>query len=77
MYDQLCEFTHPNWSGALGSYGKIDREQFTLKLGSNIRRPPIAFGLAPLIGGLIMFEHYYNDLTDLLYGLNDYFENDS
>jgi len=74
MYDRLCEFTHPNWSGVLGSYGKIDRERFILRLGSDLRRQPIAFGLEPLIGGLTIFEHYYNDLAGLLYKLNDYFD---
>lgn len=77
MYDRLCEFTHPNWSGLLGSYGKTDRERFKPRLGSDLRKPPLAFGLAPLIGGLTIFEHYYNDLAELLHKLNDYFDSPS
>ena len=33
-YDELSEFAHPNWSGCLGSYGKIDEEKFLLELNS-------------------------------------------
>lgn len=76
-YDHLCEFIHPNWCGALGSYGKIDRERFKLRLGSGVRRPPLTLGLSPLIGGLTIFEHYYNDLADLLYKMNDYLDSGS
>lgn len=73
MYDRMCEFTHPNWSGSLGSYGKIDKKH-QLNLGANLRRPPIEFGLDPLIWGLGIFEYYYNDLADRLYDLNNYFD---
>ena len=74
MYNTLCEFTHPNWSGALGSYGKIDRENYRLHLGKEHSQPPLAFGLGPLIGSLAIFQDYYNDLGAKLNDLNDFFE---
>ena len=47
MYDNLCEFTHPNWSGVMGSYSKIDKQEYTLYLGKEHGKPPLAFGLGP------------------------------
>lgn len=32
-YDQLCEFSHPNWSGCMGSYSTIANDGLTLLLG--------------------------------------------
>lgn len=74
MYDWLCEFTHPNWSGTMGAYGRMDREAFALSLGSENGRAPIVLGLAPFVASLELFEHYYNDLADQLGNLNTYFE---
>lgn len=75
MYDWLCEFTHPNWSGALGAYGKINHEKYSLSLGSKNSRVPIMLGLGPFNSSLKLFEHYYNGLTEQLNALNEYFEN--
>lgn len=73
-YDTLCEFTHPNWFGVLGSYGKLDWEELTLHLGTERRGPPISFGLDPLIMSLVIMQNYYNDLAKLLSKLNEHFE---
>ncbi len=74
MYDWLCEFTHPNWSGVLGAYGKANLKKYSLTLGSKNSRVPIMLGLAPFNASLKLFEHYYNKLTKQLYSLNEYFE---
>jgi hypothetical protein len=74
MYDGLCEFAHPNWSGVLGAYGKVDHQRYSLSLGSKNSRVPIILGLAPFNASLKLFEHYYNDLTEQLNTLNAYFE---
>jgi len=74
MYDTLCEFTHPNWSGVMGSYSKIEKEKLILHLGKHHRKPPLAFGLGPLIGSLAIFQDYYNVLADVLQSLNDGYE---
>ncbi|MFZ5776379.1 MAG: hypothetical protein ACOY3Z_12925 [Thermodesulfobacteriota bacterium] len=73
MYNTLCEFTHPNWSGVMGSYSWIEKEKYLLHLGKEHRQPPIAFGLGPLIGGLAIFQDYYNALADVLTSINDYY----
>lgn len=73
-YDALCESTHPNWVGTMGSFGKIDREQFELKLGSYDKTNGFSVGVNALLGALMTFEKCYNELADLTYGLNAYFE---
>ena len=73
-YDTLCEFTHPNWAGAMGSFSKIDHEQHRLVLGVKPSGPPVSFGLDPLIISLVVTQDYYNDLARVLGELNAYFE---
>lgn len=74
MYDTLCEFTHPNWCGVMGSYSKVEEEKFILHLGKQHSTPPLAFGLGPLIGSLAIIQDYYNALADVLQLLNDGYE---
>ncbi len=74
MYDTLCEFTHPNYSGVIGSYAKLDPKGHVLYLGKQHANPPLAFGLGPLIGCLGIFLDYYNDLADKLKALNESYE---
>jgi hypothetical protein len=74
MYDTLCEFTHPNWSGVMGSYSKLDTKENILYLGKEHANPPLAFGLGPLIAGLAIFQDYYNALADVLTAINDRYE---
>lgn len=75
MYDTLCEFTHPNWSGCMGSYSKLDAAKYTLHLGREHANPPVtAFGLVPLIAGLVIFQDHYNALSGLLKAINDRYD---
>ena len=74
MYNSLCEFTHPNWSGVMGSYSRTEKEKYLLHLGKEHRPPPLAFGLGPLIGALVMFQHYYDTLATVLASINDYYD---
>jgi hypothetical protein len=77
MYDTLCEFTHPNWCGVMGSYSMIDEEQYVLYLGKNAAHLPLQFCLAPLITSLCIFVEYYDQLADLLKSINDRYEQKS
>ena len=74
MYDKLCEFTHPNWSGVMGSYSVADPEKFILHLGKHHRKPPLAFGLGPLIACLSIFTDYYNSSASILEEINGGYE---
>ena len=77
MYNSLCEFTHPNWSGAMGAYSELEKEKYVLHLGKEHRPPALALGLAPLIGALSMFAHYYNELAAVIQSINDHYANDT
>ena len=70
MYNTLCEFAHPNWSGTLGAYGFVDESRHTLVLGKEHRTPPLAFGLGPLLASLVIFQDYYNALMPLIEQVN-------
>lgn len=74
MYNTLCEFTHPNWSGVMGAYSRIEKEKYLLHLGKEHRRPPLALGLGPLIGGLAIFQDYYKALAKILTSINQHYE---
>lgn len=75
MYDVLCEYAHPNYLGTLNSFGKIDRKNVWLDLGSERKMPPAEFGLAPFFMSLLIFEEEYNLIAVLLGDINDHFEN--
>jgi hypothetical protein len=74
MYDTLCEFTHPNWSGSMGSYSKLHAGKYTLHLGKEHANPPLAFGLVPLIAGFVIFQDHYNELSTVLKAINDKYD---
>ena len=74
MYNTLCEFTHPNWSGVMGSYSTIGEGKYLLHLGREHCQPPLAFGLGPLIGALAIFQNYYIALADVLKLINDHYD---
>jgi hypothetical protein len=76
MYAKLCEFTHPNYFGAMGSYSRQDKENYVLLLGRDQRRPPLAFGLGPLIGCLAIFTDFYNAAGKAIAEINDQYEKD-
>jgi len=73
-YDALCEITHPNWAGLLGSFGDIDRKALELRLGTAGRSRGMSAGVNALSGSLMAFQHYYNELAKLIDRLNTYFE---
>jgi len=67
MYYLLCEFAHPNWMGCEGAYSTLNAEEhyfeFSLKKKSI---PPEVVGLNELSAALVVFEHYYNKMGDIL-----------
>lgn len=73
-YNSLSEYAHPNWAGLLGTFGEIDREAFELRLGRNQRTSAFKIGVAALSGSLMTCHHIYNDMVELLYSMNAYFE---
>jgi len=73
-YDALCEITHPNWAGLLGSFGELDRQAMELRLGATGRSRGMSAGVNALSGALMTFQHYYNELAGLIGQLNEHFE---
>lgn len=67
MYYLLCEFAHPNWMGCEGAYSTLNAEkhyyEFSLKIKSTT---PEVVGLNELSAALVVFEHYYNKMGDIL-----------
>jgi hypothetical protein len=68
VYDNLCELSHPNWAGTLGTYTKIDTEKLWVDFGKNIRlkdttQRHIAFTLR---AGLELVVHIYNEFAELM-----------
>lgn len=75
MYDVLSEYSHPNYNGVFGTFGKIDQETLVLNLGPNVRGEGNAIiGVGALVAALTIFEHYYNAMPDLMTAINDHFE---
>jgi hypothetical protein len=73
MYDVLSEYTHPNFSGTLVSFGKYDEENSRLILGKT-QYPTQADGMfAPFIYSLMVFANCYNNLVELLFDMDCYF----
>lgn len=66
-YELMSELAHPNYQGALGSFGKPDRETLITYFGRGIRKNlyPAKVGLRCLIGSLGLLEHAYNKIGDL------------
>ena len=72
--DSLCEYAHPNWSGALGSFGTIDRQEHVLHLAQESRESVQIIGETSLAMSLNLFQHEYDDMISSLNALNSYFE---
>lgn len=73
MYDVMCEYAHPNYSGLLAAYGNLDGK-FELRLGQGAREVPEAFGLAPFSMALSILEYEYHELGDAVVKVNEHFE---
>ena len=73
-YDGLSEFAHPNWSGGLGAFGRIDHDKYELHLRPSERTSGLVSGVISLSTSLMLFEHFYNGMIDPLRQLNQYFE---
>lgn len=67
-YDDLSEFAHPNWSGSLGSYGTINKEEMKIEFGilKDLNSYPYDIALNSLVASLGAFRIFYNDLADLI-----------
>jgi hypothetical protein len=68
-YNELSEYTHPNWCGVFGLFANIDRETYTAQFGRGLRRTPAdakETAAAALGGYLKLFEQVYKWISDTL-----------
>jgi hypothetical protein len=77
MYDILCEFTHPNYAGAMGAYCSIDEDEHITYFGKEHVNLPAENGLIPLLICFDLFTDYYNSLAKQIKIMNDYYEQKS
>jgi hypothetical protein len=60
-YFHLCEYAHPNFKGALGTYARIERTSLEVAFGINPQNlPMVAFGLGGLDNILTIAGHLYD-----------------
>ena len=67
-YDSLSEIVHPNWSGVVGLYSKVDQENFITYFGRGLHaadrtREQISNAM---LGSLGAFEYAYNRISDVM-----------
>ena len=76
LYDQLSEYAHPNYSGVFGTFGKVDRKNFVLNLGLNIRDSGSneVIGANALAVALTLLVHFYDAMPELMTAVNQHFE---
>lgn len=67
LYDELCEFAHPNWNGTAGYYAHMDTDSFVTTFDQEPKElfPHDAI-LLPLNAALITIEDYDKEMKQIL-----------
>jgi hypothetical protein len=67
-HDSLSEIAHPNWSGVVGMYSKIDQERITTHFGRGLHPAERTRNMIAnaMLGSLGVFEFSYNRISDLM-----------
>lgn len=75
-YELLSEYSHPNWDGALGLFGRRDEETHITYFERREERIAVAIELAlnSFIGAVGIFLEFYNDLGDQIQRLDSHFD---
>lgn len=66
MYDDLCQFVHPNWSGNKALYSLDDPEDMTTKLSLDVDVEPLRHLLIPLIFSLVCIRRKRAEIDSLM-----------
>lgn len=68
QYDALSEIAHPNYAGTTGLFSTMDREKILIDFGHNSQYTFNATlsGMANLSTALLVFEHCYNKMAELM-----------
>jgi hypothetical protein len=67
-YDSMSEYAHPNWAGSGFAFSKIERTEFVVHYGRNLKasQEHICFGANCLVAALTTLEVAYNGISDLM-----------
>jgi hypothetical protein len=67
-YDSLSEIVHPNWSGVVGLYSKIDKPNFITYFGRGLQGAGSSRNMitSAMLGSLGAFEYAYNRISELM-----------
>lgn len=71
LYETLCEYTHPNYHGLMGSYSKPALDADVLRIGRDQRPRPPEHVHAPISICIPIFEECFDGLADLLSQVNE------
>ena len=74
MYDDLCEYAHPNWSGLMGSFSARKDGDYEVSFGPSQSTDAQGSAIALLFIALHTFRHLYNDMISDLRVLNAHFD---
>ncbi len=67
QYEHMCEVAHPNWAGTLGLYGQTNKENYWTDFGQALRGHAPRFGGATTLSmAMMIFEHAYSEIGDLM-----------
>src|SRR5205085_6940935 len=67
-YDRMSEYAHPNWAGTAFAYSRNDTDLILTDFGRGLRNPKLHWrlGMTCLLGSLGIFEHAYNEITEMM-----------
>jgi hypothetical protein len=67
-YDSMSEYSHPNWAGSGFAFSKLNREEFAVHYGRDLReaREHLSFGASCLVAALMTLEEAYNGIADAM-----------
>jgi hypothetical protein len=68
QYDELSEYSHPNYLGTTCLYSATDFDNYMVSFGANARgsKPAEIIGVMNLSVALMIFDHSYNEVADLM-----------
>jgi len=66
IYEDLCEYAHPNWSGTMGSYARESIEQFSMTFDQEPKELKPWCMLVPLEIALMIIAEYDNEMQKIL-----------
>ncbi len=74
MYEELCEYAHPNFDGVLGSFGHMDGGNLTMTFGQKAGGKAVDIGADALAKALDILVRSYDGMAPNMVALARHFE---